>query len=250
NRLVFGVTQEVKHAGTEATAPAIVVNEAFSAGPSQSFTRDDTRGYDLQNTTTYYGRAGHVLLFGGRFRSDRMDAFDASNFGGTFEFASLSQFAASAPLIFRVNRGNPNIAFSTYRANGFVQDEIRVKPPLTLTFGLRYDWQSTTADRKNFAPRFAFAFAPKKHKTILRGGAGIFYDSLPRSATERSLRFDGVRLREVVISDPSFPDPFLSGQVVSPLPSIIRVSPDIRSPYLSQASVSIEQELWRKNSLT
>ena len=27
-----------------------------------------------------------------------MAAFDASNFGGTFEFASLSQFAASAPL--------------------------------------------------------------------------------------------------------------------------------------------------------
>src|SRR5439155_15258813 len=186
NRLVFGVTQEVKHAGTEATAPAIVVNEAFSAGPSQSFTRDDTRGYDLQNTTTYYGRAGHVLLFGARFRSDRMAAFDASNFGGTFEFASLSQFAASAPLIFRVNRGDPNIAFSTYRASGFVQDEIRVKPQLTLTVGLRYDWQSTTTDRNNVAPRFAFAFAPAE-KTVLRGGAGIFYDNLPRSATERSL---------------------------------------------------------------
>src|SRR3989441_8572361 len=183
-------------------------------------------------------------------RGWRMDAFDASNFGGTFEFADLSQFAAGAPLIFRVNRGDPNIAFSTYRASGFVQDEIRVKPQLTLTVGLRYDWQSTTTDRKNVAPRFGFAFAPKKQKTVLRGGAGIFYDSLPRSATERSLRFDGVRLREVVVSNPSFPDPFLSGQVVSPLPSIIRVAPDIRSPYMSQANVAIEQELWHRNAIT
>jgi hypothetical protein len=176
-----------------------------------------------------------------------MDAFDASNFGGTFEFADLAQFAAGAPLTFRINRGDPNIAFTTHRANGFVQDEIRVKPQLTLTFGLRYDWQSTIGDRNNFAPRFAFAFAPKKKTTVLRGGAGIFYDSLPRSATEQSLRFDGVRLREEVISNPSFPDPFLGSQNQ---PSIIRVAPDIRSPYLSQAGIGLEQHLWHGNSVT
>src|SRR5207249_9006456 len=45
-----------------------------------------------------------------------------------------------------------------------------------LTFGLRYDWQSTIEDRNNVAPRFAYAFAPAP-KTVLRGGAGIFYDN-------------------------------------------------------------------------
>src|SRR3989442_7056146 len=250
NHLILGVMREEKRTGSQASAPAIIVSEAFSAGPSQSFTRDNTRAFELENTTTYYGRAGHLLLFCARLRSDRMDAFDASNFGGTLEVASLAQFAASAPLIFRINRGDPIIGFSTYRANGFVQDEIRVKPQLTLTFGLRYDWQSTTTDRNNFAPRFAFAVAPKAHKTVLRGGAGIFYDSLPRSATERSLRFDGVRLREVVIANPSFPDPFVSGQSDSLRPSTIRVAPDIRSPYLSQASIGIEQQVWQKSSLT
>src|SRR5207247_8303021 len=79
---------------------------------------------------------------------------------------------------------------------------------------------------------------------------GVFYDNLPRSATERSLLFDGVRLRQVVISSPSFPDPFLAGEAVSPLPSITRVAPDIRSPYVSQASVGIEQEVWQRNSVT
>ena len=249
NNLLFGVTTEKERTGSAATAPAIVVNQAFSAGPSQTFTQDETGTFEVDNTTTYYGLAGHTLLFGARARADRIEALDASNFGGTFEFASLARLAAEAPLIFRINRGDPNIAFSVYRANGFLQDEIRVKPQLTLTFGLRYDWQSTTTDRHNVAPRFAFAFAPAA-KTVLRGGAGIFYDNLPRSATERSLLFDGVRLRQVVISSPSFPDPFLAGEAVSPLPSITRVAPDIRSPYVSQASVGIEQELWHRNAVT
>ena len=251
NSLLLGITNEEERTGNPATAPAIVVNKAFAAGPSQSFTTDKRRSFDLENTITYYGRARHSLLFGARLRGDLTNASDASNFGGTFAFGSLAQFASSTPLMFRINRGDPNIAFGVYAANGFVQDEIRVTPHLTLTSGLRYDWQSTTTDRNNFAPRFAFAFAPEKHnKTVLRGGAGIFHDNLPRSATERSLLFDGVRLREVVISNPSFPNPFVSGQSDSLRPSTIRVAPDIRSPYLSQASIGIEQQVWQKSSLT
>jgi hypothetical protein len=249
NTLLFSGTTAEDRTGKAATAPAIVVNQSFSAGPSQTFTQDGTRTFEVDNTTTYYGRAWQTLMFGARARADRIDAFDASNFGGTFEFASLARFAAGAPLLFRINRGDPNIAYSVYRANGFLQDEIRLNPQLTLTFGLRYDWQSTITDRNNVAPRFAFAFAPAK-KTILRGGAGIFYDNLPGAATERSRLFDGVRLRQVVISSPSFPDPFLRGEAVSPLPSIIRVAPDLRSPSLSQASAGIEQELWRRNAIT
>jgi hypothetical protein len=251
NSLLFGVTNEAEHTGSPVTASAIVVNKAFAAGPSQSFTTDKRRSFDLENTITYYGRAKHSISLGARLRGDLADASDASNFGGTFEFGSLAQFAAGTPLMFRINRGDPNIAFGVYVANAFVQDEIRVTPHLTLTLGLRYDWQSTTTDGNNFAPRFAFAFSPEKHdKTVLRGGAGIFYDNLSRSATERSLLFDGVRLREVVISNPSFPNPFSSGQADSPLPSTIRVAPDIRAPYLSQASIGIQQELRPRNSLT
>jgi hypothetical protein len=251
NSLLVGLTSEDEHTGNSASAPAIVVNKAFAAGPSQSFTTDRGRSFDLENSLTYYGRARHSILFGGRLRGDLTEASDASNFGGTFEFGSLAQFSASTPLMFRINRGDPHVAFGVYVANAFAQDEIRVTPQLTLTFGLRYDWQSTTTDRNNVAPRFAFAFAPTKHsKTVLRGGAGIFYDDLSRSATERSLLFDGVRLREVVISNPSFPDPFSSGQSESPPPSIIRVAPNIRSPQVSQVSVGIEHQLTRRNLVT
>jgi len=251
NDFLFGFLDQEDHAGSAATAPAIDVNDAFSSGPSPSFTRANRRSFNLENTARYLGRAGHSLSFGGRLRTDHVDAFDASNFAGTYEFADLQAFAGRTPLFFRVNRGDPNAAFSVSAANGYVQDEIRVKSQLTLTFGLRYDWQSTTSDRNNFAPRFAFAFAPENHKkTIVRGGAGIFYDDLTRSAIEKSLLLDGAHLREIVISDPSFPNPFSSGADVSRLPSTVRVAPGIRSPYLSEASLGVERELDQRNRLT
>ncbi len=250
NDLLFSFKKENERTGNQATTPAIVVNQAFTGGPSQSFLSDEKRSFELQNTATHI-RGRHWLLFGARFRTDLIDAFDASNFGGTFEFASLARFAAGSPFVFRVNQGDPNVAFTMHLFSGFVQDEFRLRPNLTLSFGLRYEWQSTTHDRNNFAPRFGFAFAPgKSKKTAVTGGAGIFYDNLPRAATQQSLLIDGVRLREVVIANPSFPNPFLSGQVISPPPSLVRLHPNIRSPYLLYTSIGVERELWRRNSLS
>jgi hypothetical protein len=112
--------------------------------------------------------------------------------------------------------------------------------------GLRYDWQNTLDYRKGLAPRLAVAFAPGKRKrTVLRAGAGIFYDNLPRSITQEALLVDGVRVRRIEISQPSYPDPFQEGELTSPQPGITRVASDAQSPYLVQASAGIEEEIWK-----
>jgi hypothetical protein len=235
--------------GGLATAPEIIVNDAFTGGPSQLFKQEKKQSFDLTDTVTYVYRK-HLLLFGGKIRRDRVHSTDASNFGGTFEFSGLSQFAAGTPYVFRINQGSPEVAFTVYESSGFLQDEIRLRSSLTMTLGVRYSWQSKTSDRDNVAPRFALAFAAGgKKKTVLRMGAGIFYDDLPRAATERSLLFNGVRLRHLVISNPSFPNPFSADELNSPLPSVTRVAPDIQSPYLLDASGGVERELWHSNSL-
>src|SRR5439155_17475704 len=123
NDFLFGFISQEDHSGSAATAPAIDVNDAFSSGPSPSFDGANRRSFNLENTVRFLGR-GHSLLFGGRLRTDHVDAFDASNFAGTFEFADLAGFAARTPEFFRINRGDPNAAFSVYEANGYAQDEI------------------------------------------------------------------------------------------------------------------------------
>lgn len=65
----------------------------------------------------------------------------------------------------------------------FVEDEWRLRPDLTLTAGLRFDYDSLTrlgsgsGDTNNFAPRIALNWQPNERSAV-RAGAGLFYDKL------------------------------------------------------------------------
>ena len=79
---------------------------------------------------------------------------------------------------------------------------------LTLSPGVRYEAQTHVGDFANIGPRFGVTWAPfASGQTTLRGSAGIFYDWLPTSTYDQSLRVDGFRQQELNIVNPSFPDP-------------------------------------------
>ncbi len=61
----------------------------------------------------------------------------------------------------------------------FVQDDYRVSPELTVNLGLRYEQQTFTDSRQNFAPRMGFAYNwHGDGKTVIRGGYGIYYSQI------------------------------------------------------------------------
>ena len=60
----------------------------------------------------------------------------------------------------------------------FVQDHWVVNPHLALDLGVRYEEQTITATTRT-APRGGFVWSPDSGKTTVRGGMGIFYDSVP-----------------------------------------------------------------------
>jgi hypothetical protein len=96
--------------------------------------------------------------------------------------------------------GFPNGGTTNHRIGVYLTDAWKVKRNLTLTLGLRYDYDSALADsdlkrtdklaefspalagfvhndKNNFAPQAGFAWDIKGNaKTVIRGGAGIFYD--------------------------------------------------------------------------
>src|SRR5207244_4342433 len=241
NEVIFVFKDQTSRSGSQASGPEILVSGALVGGPSQSFDGKERLAFDVQDTATYI-RGRHSFLFGATVRNEWSNIFEATNFGGTFDFNSLDQYRnvvqnhVGTPDLFQVNQGDPRVSYLEQQASGFAQDTMQALPNLSLTFGLRYDWQNTLNDRKDLAPRFQLAFSPGKHSgTVLRAGVGIFYDNLPRRATQDSLLLDGVRVRETDISNPSYPDPFQGGQVTTPPPSITRVSPTAQSPYLIQA---------------
>lgn len=65
----------------------------------------------------------------------------------------------------------------------FVQDDVRVRPDLTVNLGLRYEQQTFTDSRQEFAPRIGFAYnVGGAGRTVIRGGFGIYYSQIVDNA--------------------------------------------------------------------
>src|SRR5262249_39668481 len=130
----------------------------------------------------------------------------------------------------------------------FIQDQMMFGDRLSVTPGLRYDWQNVFVDNNNFAPRVSVAYALNK-QTAIRGGAGVFYDRAGDSAIHEVLRSREDKLQRYIIVDPSFPDPFAGGGAASEPRSIVVLAPDLQTPYTLQYGAGVERQLGKGASI-
>lgn len=230
---------------------AVLVLGAFNGGGAQINQRRRDTVTNIQDIGTLT-KSKHSLHFGGGIRPRFVDAFDASNFGGTFTFSDLASYASCSPVVtatcqpqlFTINQGNPSVSFNQVQYYSFLEDEIRLRPNFSMVLGLRHEFESDVHRYDSVAPRFAVAYAPGNQRTVIRGGAGVFYERRPAVLQEQALLFGGSNVQQTVISNPicpSFPNPCSSGTVTPP--SVTQIAPDIRFPYLAQASIGIEHKL-------
>lgn len=155
---------------------------------------------------------------------------------------------------FSLAAGEPEARASRIDLGVFFQDDWRLRPNLTLSFGLRYEAQNNIDRGLNFAPRVAFAWLPdagrtRRPKTVVRGGFGVFYERFGESLTLQANRFDGVGRRQFFVADPavldSFPTPPSDDRLseFARLRAVWRVAEDIQSPYMMQFAISLERQL-------
>lgn len=222
--------------------PAILVLNAFNRGGSQVSSDRHARDFELADNVDFpVGK--HALRFGLQFEVGNYHSQALSNANGTFTFSSLAAFQAGRPTTYTQRTGDPFIALSQYQFGGYLQDDIRVKKSLSVSLGLRHEWQTNFDDHNNVAARFGLAWSPfKDGKTTIRAGAGIFYNWLGADTVEQTLIVDGKRQRDLVVTNPGFPNP-LSGGLQTVLPtSRLQLDPTLSQPYIEQVSVGVERQ--------
>ncbi len=173
------------------------------------------RRYELADNFTMI-RGHHTMKFGGYFLYRGNHTESHTLFPGRFVFGSLPGGLLSPCLVASPNSTTPNpCGLPTSGASinslqsvslglpqfyqqgfdnpvynlprpfgaGYWQDSWNIWPNFTLNYGLRYEidaqYGPLSTDKNNFAPRVSFAWDPfKNHKTVIRGGYGIFYSQV------------------------------------------------------------------------
>ena len=91
---------------------------------------------------------------------------------------------------------------------------MRLRRGLTLSPGVRYSAQTHASDTRAFEPRLGITWSPyTSGNTTLRASGGIFHGWLPTYTYEQTLRIDGTHQRELIVLNPSYPDPGTTGTV-------------------------------------
>lgn len=226
-------------------AAKIIVTDAFTGGGAQA----DRLSTEFHTSITWLLTQTirkHTVKYGINIPDwSRRGLSDRANQIGTISFASLSALRENRPFAAVLQRGDPRTIFVEKNVGGFIQDEWQLRPGLSIAGGLRYDWQNKFGDGNNFAPRLAVAWAPgKTRKTVIRTGAGFFFDRSGPAPILDILRYNGVQLRRYVFS----------GAIPSDLSlfptSIHRLDSRVQLPDTMQFSMGFERQLAKKTTLS
>jgi len=177
----------------------------MNSGTNAVFALNSYQLYD----DAFLTRGKHSLKFGFALERDQNNTTQVSRLGGQFNVGSIAAFLTNQPNSYQAALPG----FVTPRnlrqtiVGGYIQDDIRMLPSLTVNLGLRYEMATVPTEianklvnvrdiyhdtvahlgsplfdnptKRDVAPRVGFNWDPfKAGKTSIRGGFGIF-DSLP-----------------------------------------------------------------------
>lgn len=219
-------------------------------------------------------RGTHAVRLGSGYDRVQYNQVADLNAVGLYRFTSVANFLQGRPQSGDVMVPGSD-TFRGWRQHqffAFAQEEWRARPGLSVTLGVRYEGYSTPTEvngkiatlrnplrdaavfvggplfenpsRKNLAPRVALAWSPLgSEKTVLRAGAGIFFDLLG----VKELVVAGTRMppffNRVFPASPVFPDLLEAARQSAPLNSPDGFDFYPHQPYVLQFQFTLERQL-------
>ncbi|HWQ33842.1 MAG TPA: TonB-dependent receptor [Blastocatellia bacterium] len=251
NELRLSYSNAVPSSSRPVGEPSVVIvrpNYSTEGNSAYSFVR--TKNVQLSDQLAWqHGR--HELRFGAEYLRQKITD-DSFSLYGTYTFAPGAPQPGEKPVQYSQTFGRQLLRYGQTAIAGFVQDNWRVTSRLTLNPGLRYEFQSLTDERNNFAPRLGFAWDVKGNgNTVIRGGGGVYYDQYYFYIVRRFF-FQGITSPTVSLTlkptDPGFPTFPNSLTTLPGSPSSARrdlyLAPErLLNPYSTQFSLGLQQKL-------
>jgi hypothetical protein len=250
--------------------------------------------WQLKNDFAYYvpnWGGSHQWKTGVDYNYVTFQADGSFNPLGTWTFPRDVPYNANDPSTYptQFQSGLPTYAdIPVHHFSAYMQDDWQPKPNITFNLGLRYDLQlgvfnedlpgllqkideklgrdgsfplpipfhegyEQRGDKNNFGPRVGFAWDPNgTGRTNVHGGYGMFYENVRTLTNFGELTWP--QNKSIVISRPSFPDPFQGrsrDQFLSTAPPNITVGDhDQVNAYAHQFNVGLSRMLTRELALT
>jgi len=165
----------------------------------------DTRTQFSDNFSYIYGR--HELKFGFDYNRSTVEQFFRGRARGQFDFDNFNNFANRRVNRYRQFFGSGFLETAVHELAFFGQDTWKVRPNLTIDFGLRWEGQNNPTnttpnltfpegtteipdDNRMWAPRLGIAWSPTP-KAVVRLWGGIFYNRTPMLLMQPPLNSNG-----------------------------------------------------------
>ncbi|HYW45170.1 MAG TPA: TonB-dependent receptor, partial [Bryobacteraceae bacterium] len=164
---------------------------------SASVNRNQTS--NVTETVTYVHKK-HNLQFGGGYRRMQQNALSYANSRGAFSFSGLltsgfdasgqplagtgfdfADFLLGLPQSSSLRIGNSNNYFRGWAANGFAQDDWRVRTTLSFNIGLRYEYFSPYTELQGHLANLDISPKEDAVAVVTAGGVGPYSGQFPAS---------------------------------------------------------------------
>ena len=225
-------------------AQTIRVLDAFTTGGAQISGGRRSRDLQIENQLEFTVKKSHQMAFGGVITSNSYNVNEVRNTSGTYTFASLEMYRAGIPTTYTQRTINPNGGYSLQQFGWYLQDNYRVNRSVMISGAIRHDMQTHISDWTNFSPRASVSWTLPGRKTTLRASMGVWPQFFQSGLYEQTLWANGLQQRDIVISNPGFPDPFSVGiPLAAQPPSIVRAHRGIVMPYTRRVGVGVDRTL-------